>query len=177
MIHLKRIINNSDTKAGKVFDFVIQALIVCSMITFSLSTLPKLSPTQEAYLELAEVFFVLLFTLEYLLRVWAAENKEGYVLSFFGLLDLLSILPFYLSLGVDLRSLRAARLIRLFRILKLARYNEAIRRFHVAFRLVKEEFTLFFFAAMIFLYFSAVGIYYFENPVQPTAFSSVFDSL
>jgi voltage-gated potassium channel len=90
---------------------------------------------------------------------------------------LLAILPFYFSLGIDLRSIRAFRLLRLFRIFKLARYSMAVRRFHRAFAIAREELVLFGTAALIVLYLSAVGIYYFENAVQPEKFSSVFASL
>ena len=79
--------------------------------------------------------------------------------------------------GLDLRSLRAFRLLSLFRAAKLLRYGKAIKRFHRAFIIVKEELLLFGCVTMIILYLSAVGVYYFENAVQPEAFSSVFDGL
>jgi voltage-gated potassium channel len=62
-------------------------------------------------------------------------------------------------------------------VLKLARYSEAVKRFHRAFIIVKEELALFLFIALIVLYLAGVGIYYFENPAQPEAFSSIFHSL
>lgn len=96
--------------------------------------------------------------------------------SFFGLIDLLAILPFYLSLGIDLRSLRAFRFLRLIRILKLARYSRAAQRYHRAFLIAKEEIILFLFGAILMLFFAAVGIYYFERDAQPEAFASVFHS-
>ena len=102
---------------------------------------------------------------------------EATLFSFFGIIDLVSILPFYLSTGIDLRSLRAFRLLRLFRLLKLARYSAAMQRFHRAFIIAREELILFGACALIVLYLSAVGIYYFENPVQPDHFASVFHSL
>lgn len=92
-------------------------------------------------------------------------------------IDLVAALPFYLSLGVDLRSMRAFRLLRLFRLFKLARYNKAMKHFHQAFVIAKEELILFGAVALILLYLSSVGIYYFENEAQPEKFSSVFQSL
>lgn len=82
-----------------------------------------------------------------------------------------------MSFGVDLRSLRALRFLRLFRILKLVRYNRAIDHFTKAMKIAKEEILLFLFITLILIYFSAVGIYYFENEAQPEHFASVFDSL
>ena len=89
----------------------------------------------------------------------------------------MAILPFYIAKGVDLRSLRALRLLRLFRAFKLIRYSKAIRRLHKALFIVKEEMVLFFCVTILLMFFSAVGIYYFENEAQPEAFASIFHSL
>ena len=78
---------------------------------------------------------------------------------------------------MDLRSLRALRFLRLFRILKLVRYNRAMNHFTRAISTAKEEILLFVFVTLILIYFSAVGIYYFENKAQPEHYSSIFDSL
>lgn len=117
------------------------------------------------------------FTIEYFLRLAVADNRLKFATSFFGVIDLLAILPFYLSLGVDLRSVRAFRLLRLFRIFKLARYSRAMQRFHRALLIAKEEIILFICLATIILYLSAVGIYHFEREEQPEIFASVFHSL
>ncbi|NAW58220.1 MULTISPECIES: ion transporter [unclassified Vibrio] len=174
---IKQVIDDPSTRVGKVFAFSIQALIVLSLISFTLETLPNLSFSARRYLRFIEVTTVIVFTIEYLVRVYCADNKVKFIFSFFGLVDLLAILPFYLSTGVDLRSLRAFRLLRLVRILKLARYNAAVRRFHQAFKIAKEELALFLAVSLIVLYLASVGIYYFENPVQPEVFSSIFHSL
>lgn len=174
---LKQIIEDSDTKAGKTFDLTIQAIIILSLICFSIETLPDLSDESRAMLHVIEIISVIIFTVEYLARVSVASDKTAFIFSFFGIIDLLAILPFYLSTGLDLRSLRSFRLLRLVRILKLARYSAAAKRFHRAFLIAKEELALFLFASMIVLYLAAVGIYHFENPAQPEAFSSVFHSL
>ena len=87
---------------------------------------------------------------------------------------MLAGLPFYLSLEIDLRSLRIFRLFRLVRIFKLVRYNSAIMRFKNAFTSVREELVLAFVAAAFVLYLSSVGIYYFESQEQPEKFGSIF---
>jgi voltage-gated potassium channel len=174
---LKRIVEQNDTRWGRVFDQSVQFLIVVSLITFSVETLPDLSQASRDFLRYAEVFTVLVFTAEYLLRLYVADRKLSFIFSFFGLVDLLAILPFYVSTGVDLRSIRAIRLFRLFRVLKVVRYSRAIRRFHRALLIAKEEIVLFALVAVLLLYLSAVGIYYFENEAQPDVFSSVFHSL
>lgn len=158
-------------------EYAIQLLIILSLIAFAFETLPDLSPSIRRALRAFEVVSVAVFTVEYIVRLGWSRPRRGYALSFFGLIDLAAIVPFYLSTGLDFRSVRAFRLLRLFRILKLARYSSAMRRFHLAFRIAREELILFGVTAMILLYLSAVGIYYFENPAQPEAFTSVFDSL
>ena len=97
--------------------------------------------------------------------------------SFFGLVDLIAILPFYLSLGIDLRAVRVLRLLRVVRLFKLARYNQAMLRLQRAAALAKEELVLFVGVALMLIYMSAVGIYFFENPVQPDIFASIVHSL
>lgn len=175
-MNLKTIIEGNDTKAGRIFDLTIQLLIVVSVITFSIETIPNLSESTTQILSITETFIVSIFTLEYLLRVYVADRKRDYVLSFYGIIDFLAIAPFYLSIGMDLRSLRILRMLRLFRLFKLARYNSAMQRFSRAFIIAKEEIVLFGIVTIMLLYLSAVGIYYFENEAQPEQFKSIFHS-
>lgn len=177
MEYLRRIIERTDTVEGRMFDLGIQLLIILSLVTFSIETLPDLTPGIRSLLGHIEAVTVVIFTIEYALRIILAKNKIAFAVSFFGIVDLMAILPFYLASGIDLRSIRAFRLLRIVRILKLTRYSNAIQLFRRAMLLVKEELILFFFAAVIVLYLSAVGIYYFEHEAQPEAFSSVFDSM
>ena len=161
---------------GKI-DFLIQGLIVVSLLAFAIETLPGLSATQTRWLHIFEAVSVGIFTVEYLVRLILSRPRRSYVFSFFGMVDLLAVLPFYFALGIDLRSLRVFRLLRLFRLLKLARYSSAMRRFHRAFLIAKEELVLFGVTALMVLYLAAVGIYHFEHEAQPQHFSSVFHSL
>lgn len=174
---IKNIVEINDNKRSTYFSFFIQTLILISIITFSIETIPDLEPQTKAILRIIEITSVLVFTVEYILRIYVADSKPKFIFSVFGIIDFLAILPFYLSFGIDLRSLRALRFLRIFRILKLARYNKAIRHFTGAIKIVKEEILLFLFITFILIYFSAVGIYYFENQAQPEHFSSVFESL
>lgn len=177
MKSLRKIVNEIDTKEGRAFDTVIQCLIVISLIAFSIETLPNLSPPLVTLLDQLELTVIIAFTAEYALRIAVAENRFRYVFSFYGLVDLLSILPFYLSAGLDLRTVRVIRILRLFRTFKFVRYNRAIRRFHDAYLIAREELILCLIVTVLLLYLSAVGIYYCENEVQPETFASVFHSL
>ncbi|WP_225071323.1 ion transporter [Desulfuromonas sp. CSMB_57] len=175
-MNLKTIIEGSDTKAGRIFDLTIQCLIVASVITFSTETVPNLSDATTRLLSLTETVIVSIFTLEYIVRIYVSDRKVDYILSFYGIVDFIAIAPFYLSLGIDLRSLRILRMLRLFRSFKLIRYNSAMRRFSRAFFIAKEEIVIFGVVTMMLLYLSAVGIYYFENEAQPEQFKSIFHS-
>ncbi len=174
---IRLIINDNTTKAGRVFDYVIQGLILMSLISFSIETLPNNSAQTQELLFYIEVFCVVVFSIEYLLRVAVAEKPLKYICSFYGIVDLLAILPFYLNATIDLKGLRAFRIFRIFRALKLIRYNRALNRFNVAAGIVKEEIVLFFMVTAILVFLSASGIYFFENESQPELFSSIFHSL
>tara|TARA_X000000368_G_C22932424_1_gene668276 strand:+ start:276 stop:986 length:711 start_codon:yes stop_codon:yes gene_type:complete len=175
--NLYNIIIDSDTKQGKWFAIFIQTLIILSLLSFSLETLPDIDDNYQKVLNVFEFISITIFSAEYFLRVVLTKKSTSYIFSFFGIIDLLAILPFYIASGIDLRSIRIFRLLRLFRIFKLFKYNNAIDRLNNAFSSVKKELTVFLMATIFLLYVSAVGIYYFEHPVQPDKFSSVFHSL
>lgn len=174
---LRLIVEETDSTPGKVFNLTIQGLIILTLITSALETLPGLTDGQRWWFRLVEIVTVALFTGEYVLRVIVARKPLRFIFSFYGLVDLLAILPFYLALGMDLRVARSLRLLRLFRILKLTRYSKALRRLGVAFRLIREELVIFLAATVIVLYLAAAGIYHFEHTEQPDSFSSIPHSL
>lgn len=177
VVTLKQIVEDVDTPYGRIFDAVIQFLIIVSLIEIAVETLPERAASSRRVLNLVEIAIVSVFTLEYLCRLLVADSRIRFVFSFYGLLDLVAILPFYLSLGVDLRFVRALRLVRLVRVLKLARYSRAVTRFARAFAIAKEEVVLFFVTTLVLLYLASFGIYFFEHDAQPEAFASVFHSL
>ena len=174
---VRQVIDSDDTKLGRFVSIFIQILILISVVTFSVETIPTLKPETRAMLRVVEVVSVIIFTIEYILRIFMTDKKLKFIFSFYGIIDFLAILPFYLAFGIDLRSLRALRFLRLFRIFKLVRYNKAMNHFSRAIKSAKEQILLFIFITLLLIYFSAVGIYYFENEAQPEHFSSIFDSL
>ncbi|MBU2922301.1 ion transporter [Winogradskyella psychrotolerans] len=175
--YLKNLVEINESKQSRRFAYFIQFLIIFSVITFSIETLPDLKPQTRVVLNAIEAFCVVIFTFEYVARIYVADSKPKFVFSFFGIVDFLAILPFYLSFGIDLRSLRLLRMFRLFRLFKLVRYNKAMRHFANAMKSAKEQIVLFMIITLMLIYFTAVGIYYFENEAQPEHFSSVFSSL
>ena len=175
---LKRMIEDADTWQGWVFDHVVKGLILFSIISYAVETLPDLSPRMQYFLHALEATVVIIFTMEYALRIYVADNRRAYIFSLLGIIDLLAVLPFYVFLGgADSRVLRAMRLLRIARTLKLVRYNQAVDRLLRAVVIAKEEIVLFFFLTTVSLYLAASGIHFFESEVQPDKFGSVFHGL
>ena len=173
-MQLKNLNTDRTTRVEFCSDVFIQTMVILSLVAFSVETLPDLDPATINFLRWFELFSVIVFSCEYLVRLYFAKPKREYVFSVFGIIDLLAILPFFLGLAIDLRSIRIVRVLRVFRILKFARYSRAIRRFHIALDIAREELILFLCVTLILIYLAAVGIYYCENEAQPKVFGSVF---
>lgn len=173
---LRLIIEDNTSRRGKYFDYFIQVLILLSLIAFTIETLPNNSEKTIKFLNVFEIICIMIFSVEYLLRIFVAKKPLNYIFSFYGIIDLLAIMPFYLKGAYDLRALRAFRIFRIFRAFKLIRYNKALNRFHIAAKIVKEEMILFFIITFIFVFLASSGIYFFENEAQPELFSSVLHS-
>lgn len=121
-----RVIFQSDTPAAKAFDVVLMWLIGISVAIVMLESVPSIGASHGRLFWTLEWIFTGLFTIEYLVRIWVVRRKKKYITSFFGIVDLLSILPTYLTLFVAgpqyLLVLRVLRLLRVFRVLKMARH-------------------------------------------------------
>ena len=160
-------------------EILIQVLIIASVFQASLETMPDLKYKYKNFWDLSEIFFVTTFSLEYLTRIYFSKRKLKFIFSFYGLIDLISILPsIILSMSsLDFRFIRILRFLKSFRILKLARYSKALNRFKNSLLDIKEELVVFFCLNLILLYMSATGIYYFEHEAQPEIFKSIPHSL
>lgn len=170
---MQAIFDGDDAIWGRSVAFLIQALIVLSAVAIAAETVPGIPSWLQRTLVVFEIVVVALFTVEYVLRVWAAPNRLRYVFSVFGIIDLLSILPTILLVGYELQALRALRLIRVLRLFKLVRYVKAFERLARAFRSVLAELTVFAGVAAVVLYLCASAIYWFEHEAQPEAFASI----
>ena len=174
---IREVVESSTSPAGRVFDRTIQTLIFVSIASFSLETLPALPDGLRRLLAAVEVGCVMVFSIEYLVRVLAAPSPRKYIFSPMGIVDLIAVLPFYIATTVDLRSLRIIRLLRLLRAVKALRYSETLDRMLKAFFAIHRELAVFGVACIIVLYIAAVGIYYFEREAQPEAFASIFHAM
>ncbi len=168
-------LNDLETSLGKAIDFGIIALILILCVTFVLSTLslPKLASDIIYYVE---TVIILIFIVEYIVRMWVAENKVKHFFNIFTLIDLVSILPFFFTL-TNLQFLRIFRIIRVFRILRFLRYLKDEYFFFGTIRednliIVRIIFTL---SAIIFV---SSGLIYFEEHDQPgRTINTFFDAL
>lgn len=123
---LHRVIFKHDTRAGRAFDIALLAAILLSVLVVLLDSVAAIAERFGPALSVLEWFFTILFTVEYVLRLYSAPNRGRYARSFFGIVDLLSIIPTYLSLifppGRFLLTIRVLRVLRVFRILKLVQF-------------------------------------------------------
>jgi voltage-gated potassium channel len=120
------VVHDTSTKRGKVFNLALFGLIIISVIYVLLESVDDIDETYHPYMVAAEWIITILFTIEYVLKTISLKRPKKYVLSFYGIIDLLSTLPLYLSYffsgGSAFLALRALRLLRVFRILKLVKY-------------------------------------------------------
>ncbi len=126
-----RIIFGTKTKSGKLFDVILLWAILISVALVMVESVPSIRADHKQLLIYLEYFFTALFTLEYLLRIAVVRKPLKYITSFYGIIDLLSIIPSYLGIiltgGQHLMVIRMLRLLRVFRVLKLMRYLRELR--------------------------------------------------
>lgn len=158
-------------------EFFIQGVIVLSLVVMSLETFTSIQARGGNLLKKIEMATLSLFCVEYVFRLVCSRDRKKFAFGFYGIIDLLAILPFFLGFGPQFQTFRGLRLLRLFRLLKVAKYNKALERLLLSFRIVREELILFATASAIVIYLLALGIYYFENPQQPEVFRNIFDGV
>ena len=165
-------------------DKFIYLLITINVLAMVLESHESLRNSYSKSFYYFEFFSIILFTVEYFYRAIYnfKSNKKGifqYIFSFYGIVDLLSILPFYLGsfINLDGRFIRILRLFRLIRIFKIGRYSSSLRLFIKAMTSVKNELTITLFLSLLIILFSASAIYYLEYDAQPDKFSSITESI
>ncbi|HSU16124.1 ion transporter [Longimicrobium sp.] len=176
------------TRAERAFGAFILALIALNVAAVVLQSVRSLELRFSGAFRAFEVFSVLVFSAEYLARVWSCTEDPRYrgpvrgrlrfALSPMALVDVLAVLPFFAAAGaVDLRVLRAARLFRLVRLLKATRYIAAMRVFRHVLRTKREELVLTTAIMSMLLVVAASVMYFAENEAQPQKFSSIPESM
>lgn len=156
----------------KRLELLMIALIILSVIFMIVETLPELENQKQVFVAIDKAFLVI-FVVEYLFRIATAEPRRDYIFSFYGIIDLLAILPGFVHAAAGLRVIRLVRLLRILRLLKLARYTDAVDRFRLALAEIREELVLFTGTATVFTIFFSFLIYEVERHAKPDYYSSV----
>ena len=176
-------------RTSQIFDWTIMILIALSVISIVLESFTRIYNKYHPVFQVLEVITVVVFTAEYLLRIWTADllypdakhPHLKYIFSFMALIDLLAILPFYLPfISADLRFLRMMRLLRLFRLLRVIKLERYFNALQIIVRVIKASGPQLIMTVVLCLFvmlFSAIIMYTVENPVQPEQFPNVIASL
>ena len=179
-------INSEDKASEKVFNYFLASVIILSAIVMFAETFNNISPEGKRIINIVEIVVVIMFTIEYILRVYTADilypNKNPvtsrlkYIFSFIAITDLLAFLPFYLSIAfkVDLRVFRFVRVLRIFGILKIHRFTDALGFVNRAIGRKKDQLLSSLFVVFVLMIMVSVMMFYIENPVQPEVFKNGF---
>jgi len=167
------------------FDKFIYTLIIANVIAMILESHASIRAVYQDYFYVFELISIIIFSFEYFYRIVVGFKSAGikgaskYIFSTFGLIDLISILPFYLNqfIKIDGRFVRILRLFRLTRIFKLGRDSASLKLFVQALSAVRNELKFTLFLSILTILFSASAIYFLENEAQPEKFSSITESI
>jgi voltage-gated potassium channel len=172
---LHEIIFEADTPAGKAFDVALLILIILSVIAVMLESTSTIAARYGTWLRAFEWVVTIIFTIEYLLRLYSAGNPLRYARSFFGIVDLLAILPSYLSIFIpgaqSLLVIRALRLLRVFRVLKLAHFVGEASELRAALRASARKIIVFIGAVLTIVVIVGSMMYLIEG--ESNGFTSI----
>ena len=164
---LHTIIYEADTPMGKLFDVVLLILILVSVILVMLESVTSIDTHYHDFLYFGEWVITIFFTIEYILRIITVKKASNYIFSFYGIIDLLSTIPLYLSFILAgsnaLLAVRALRLLRVFRILKITRYMGEANKLNKALRDSKPKIFVFLFAVLILSIIAGTIMYLVEG--------------
>ena len=162
------IIFKSDTRSGQLFDIILLGCIVLSVLVVVLESEPSLKEEFHQWLIGAEWFFTIIFTIEYMARISVVPDRRKYIFSFFGIVDLLSILPTYLTFFIPgsqaLLVIRSIRLLRIFRILKMSQFVGESQNLARALRASQYKITVFLFTVFTAVIITGTLMFLIEGP-------------
>jgi len=176
---IHEIIYEADTPEGKLFDVILLITIIASILLVMLESVESIDFKYHDYLNIGEWIITIFFSIEYILRIISIKKPLKYVFSFYGIIDLLSTIPMYLTFILvgshSLVALRALRLLRVFRILKLARYTGASEKLTLAMRASKAKISVFLFFIVIVCIILGTVMYMVEG--QENGFTNIPKSI
>ena len=164
------IIFEAETPSGKFFDVALLWVIIISVTAVILESIEEINALYHTQLVIVEWFCTIIFSIEYLLRVWLVRRPKKYIFSFFGIVDLLSCLPSYLAListgGSHFIVIRIIRLLRMFRVLKMISHVRGANTILSGLAASRAKITVFFFSVLIFAMLAGTLIYIVESGVE-----------
>jgi len=173
--HLHEIIFEADTKEGKFFDVALLIIILISVVLVMLESVPEIQQNNRQLLKISEWAITVIFTIEYILRIIIVKKPFRYIFSFYGVIDLLSVIPTYLSLLIvgsqSLVVIRVLRLLRVFRVLKLTRYTQAGKTLARAMWNSRAKVSVFVFFVLIIVTIFGTIMYMVEG--EESGFTSI----
>jgi voltage-gated potassium channel len=173
------IIFGTNTKWGRLFDVIVIVAISLSVLVVMLDSIVELRDQYGKFFIITEWFFTILFTLEYALRIFAVKQPSKYIFSFFGIIDLLAIIPTYISIFLPgtqyLLAIRVIRILRVFRVLKLVKYLDEAQYISEALRASRRKITVFLFAVIMVAIFAGSLVYVIEG--KENGFTSIPTSI
>jgi len=176
-VRLHEIIFEADDRAGKLFDVVLIVAILASVVVIILDSVQSIRDGYHALFIGLEWFFTILFTVEYVLRLICVRKPLRYVFSFYGIVDLLSILPSYVGLFLpgaqNLMVIRMLRLLRIFRVFKLVRFLGEAEALRHAFYTSRHKLAVFLTAVLIIVTIMAAAMHVVETRAGNEQFSSL----
>ncbi|WP_027392455.1 ion transporter [Aquimarina latercula] len=179
-VKLYSIVHSSNTKQGKIFNLFLFVLIIISVIYVLLESVDDIDKKYHPYMVAAEWIITILFSLEYILKVISLNKPAKYIFSFYGVIDLLSTLPLYLSYfftgGSTFLALRALRLLRVFRILKLVKYMGEANTLSKAIVASRLKISIFIYIVLIMCIIMGSVMYIVEEGAN-SGFSSIPKSI
>ncbi|MFK7971726.1 MAG: ion transporter [Bacteroidia bacterium] len=176
-------------KADAYVDILISGLIMLNVVAVFLESYQEIDELYGTHFRIFEVFSIIVFSIEYIARVWTADllyehlpktkARLKFIFSFFGLIDILAIMPFFLPFffKIDLRIMRALRLLRLLRIFKLGRHSRSMRMVGDVLKDTRYDLMVTMFVTCILLIMASVLMYNIEHAAQPDKFENIGQSL
>jgi voltage-gated potassium channel len=173
---------------SRIISYAIVALIVINVFAVILGTIGSIQTKHSDILNIIEYVSVIIFSIEYLLRLWSCVTDEKYsksisgrlryLISFLTIIDLIAILPFFLSFGaVDLRVIRIFRLVRIFRLLKLTRYVKAVDLLSRVIKSKKVELLITTSIVLILFLCVSCMLFFIEHEAQPDKFHNILSAM
>ncbi|MFT5893122.1 MAG: voltage-gated potassium channel [Dokdonia sp.] len=181
--------DQNNSKGDAFVHYFISALIIINVFALFLESYENINADYKTIFWNIEIFSIVIFSIEYIIRIWTADleypdvkpykARLKYMFSFMGIIDLISVIPFYLPyfIKIDLRVVRVLRLFRLLRLLKLNRHSNSLKLIIQVFRRTKSDILITVFIVSLLLILSATLMYNIENEAQPEAFANIGEAL